>query len=231
MIYIDGVGYVDERSYNAFQKTKNPQSGIFDKILQQETIIYATPEDNGITSDISAKTVTAPSQLEQYFQDAAKEYNLGVNLLKAVAKQESDFNPNCTSSAGAMGIMQLMPSTASSLGVSNAYDPQQNIMGGAKYLSQLMDRFQQDISLVLAAYNAGPGNVEKYNGIPPFKETQAYVQNVLGYMGQDLSITNTVYASPQNENETVAGTIYAIASKDVTTPPKIYIVDSKPAEA
>ena len=120
-------------------------------------------------------------KLEEYFKEASETYGVDINLLKAIARQESNFNPSATSSAGAMGVMQLMPSTAKGLGVTNAYDAQQNIMGGAKLMAQNLKKYNGDVSLALAAYNAGGGNVDKYGGIPPFKETQNYVKKVLGY--------------------------------------------------
>lgn len=132
--------------------------------------------------------------LDEIFERASQKYNVPVNLLKAIAKAESDFNPNAVSKAGAQGIMQLMPGTAKELGVTDAFDPEQNIMGGSKYIADLLKRYNGDTKLALAAYNAGMGNVKKYGGVPPFKETQNYVVKVMKYMGQDIS-AGTVKAS------------------------------------
>ena len=137
------------------------------------------------------KAVSGSSgSLDKVFEEASERYGVPLNLLKAVAKAESGFQADAVSSCGAQGIMQLMPSTARSLGVEDAFDPEQNVMGGAKYLSGLLDRYK-DPKLALAAYNAGSGNVEKYGGIPPFRETRNYVEKVMGYAGEDVSIPDS----------------------------------------
>ena len=112
-------------------------------------------------------------------REAAKKYGVSESLLKAVAKAESNFNPNDVSSAGAIGVMQLMPSTAKELGVTNPYDAEQNIMGGAKLIAAHLKKFNGDVRLALAVYNAGSGAVKKYGGVPSFCKT--YVNRVLSY--------------------------------------------------
>lgn len=130
---------------------------------------------------LEASGLSCSAQLDAIFDEAASKYGVDAKFLKAIAKCESDFSTECTSRSGAMGIMQLMPQTAASLGVTNAYDPYQNIMGGARYISEKLSQYNGNKSLALAAYNAGSGNVAKYGGIPPFKETQNYVAKVMAY--------------------------------------------------
>ena len=124
---------------------------------------------------------SSSTSLDAYFEEAAEKYNVDVKLLKAIAHAESNFNPNATSSSGAMGVMQLMPSTAKSLGITDAYNAYDNIMGGAKVIAEHLANYNGDVSLALAAYNAGSGNVAKYGGVPPFTETQNYIKKVLAY--------------------------------------------------
>lgn len=131
------------------------------------------------SNDASSVTATSPSTAyDSIINSASKKYGVDSDLIKAVIKQESDFDPNEVSSAGASGLMQLMPDTASSLGVSNVNDPAQNVDGGTKYLKSLLDNFK-DVKLALAAYNAGPNSVKKYNDVPPYSETKDYVNKVI----------------------------------------------------
>lgn len=144
------------------------------------------PGMSGAAQVSSYRGVQAPEtktensgSLEHLIYSMAQKYGVDPDLIQQVVKAESGFNPKATSSAGAMGLMQLMPGTAASYGVKNPYDPTQNLDGGTHFLKDLLDRFQGNIPLSLAAYNAGPGAVDKYNGIPPYKETQAYVQKIM----------------------------------------------------
>lgn len=141
--------------------------------------------------------------LSDIFERAAQKYNISVDLLKAVGKQESNFNPNAVSRCGAQGIMQLMPATAASLGVTDSFDAEQNIMGGAKYLSELLNTYNGNVSFALAAYNAGGNNVAKYGGIPPFKETQDYVVKVTAYMQTGVEVPDTSYAASRSFDDTM----------------------------
>jgi soluble lytic murein transglycosylase-like protein len=118
-------------------------------------------------------------RFDAYIRGAAQRYQLPESLVRAVIHTESNYYPHAVSRAGAMGLMQLMPKTASGLGVDDAFDPRQNIYGGCRYLRLLANRYQGDMVLVAAAYNAGAGNVEKYGGVPPFEETRSYVRSVL----------------------------------------------------
>ena len=118
---------------------------------------------------------------DHVISEASHTHGVSFSLLKALIKTESDFNPRAVSSAGARGLMQLMPENIKTLKIKNPFDPRENIMGGTQYLKQLIDRFNGKLPLALAAYNAGPGVVEKYQRVPPFKETENFVKQVMKY--------------------------------------------------
>lgn len=115
---------------------------------------------------------------EDIIQEAAKTYEMDPDLIRAVMQAESSFHPYALSHAGAEGLMQLMPALSTEMGVSNAFDPRENIMGGVRYLKRLLDYHGGNLDLALASYNAGPGNVERYGGVPPFRETRNYVRTI-----------------------------------------------------
>lgn len=130
-------------------------------------------------SQASTSRTEAPGSLSSMITSAATKAGIDPMLFESLVQAESDFNPKALSHAGAMGLSQLMPGTARSLGVADPFDPQQNLEGGAKYLAGLLKQFNGDEKLALAAYNAGPGAVRRYDAVPPFKETQNYVNRIM----------------------------------------------------
>ena len=141
-------------------------------------------EQSGATGGLDAPGASvpgAPTPFSAEIDAAAARHRVDPAVLRGLIKQESNFNPRAVSPAGAKGLGQLMPGTAASLGVTNPFDPAQSINGAAKYLRQQLDRFGGDVRKALAAYNAGPGAVQRYGGIPPYNETQNYVRKVISY--------------------------------------------------
>jgi len=121
---------------------------------------------------------------DDLIREAAKKYELDPALVRAVIRTESAFDANAVSEAGAQGLMQLMPDLAAEFGVSDPFDPRENIMAGTRYLSQLLDAYEGDLTLALASYNAGPGAVQMYGGVPPFPETQQYIRTITELLQQ-----------------------------------------------
>ena len=153
----------------------------FNAALAQALLPQLAPADAEATD---APAPIPPEQINQLVAQNADIWQVDPALIKSVIANESSFNANATSPVGAQGLMQLMPETAASLGVRNPYDPAQNVAGGTRYLRSLLDRFNGDTRLAVAAYNAGPNAVEKYGDVPPYAETQNYVKNVLGSLEQ-----------------------------------------------
>ena len=138
----------------------------------------------------AARSQTRLTAISRHLDDAGSRVELSPSLLEAVAWTESRFNPRAVSPAGAVGVMQLMPDTAAQLGVDPAR-ADQNIHGGAAYLRAMLEQFHGDLVLALAAYNAGPAAVHRYNGVPPYPETRAFVESVLGYMAEKATRETT----------------------------------------
>jgi soluble lytic murein transglycosylase-like protein len=144
------------------------------------TALLPPPSKSRPNVDVSTEFVAIPAS-EAYadiIQEAAAIYDLDPNLIHAVMQTESAFHPYAVSRAGAEGLMQLMPELSTEMGVGNAFDPRENIMGGVRYLKRLLDYHKGDLDLALASYNAGPGNVERYGGVPPFRETRNYLKTI-----------------------------------------------------
>lgn len=156
---------------------------------------------SGTTSTHPATTARAPDPermrlYRAHIREAASLYQLPEAFLRAIVMVESNFFPDAVSKAGAMGLMQLMPSTAVNMGVLDAFDPRQNVLGGARYLRMLANRFNGDLVLTVAAYNAGEGAIKRYNGVPPYQETRAYVKRVLHHYYAFRNTGELALASP-----------------------------------
>lgn len=191
--YVDSINsqWQPVGKVNPEQATKPVES--FDKILQAGAKVkfgeLLTNPTTRVNAQIYSNSVTATStdkkdfssktKIKELISRVAQKHGVDEKLVNALVNQESGFNPNAKSKVGAMGLMQLMPATAKGLGVTNPMDPEQNVEGGVKYLKSMLDKYNGNIILALAAYNAGPGAVDKYDGVPPYKETQNYVKSIL----------------------------------------------------
>lgn len=164
-----------------------------ERIVDDEVV--PVPEAQAMMAEVELETrswnydadavLTFSSPWDEVIHAAGRRYDVDPALIAAVIKAESDFRPTIVSHKGAQGLMQLMPATAKRFGVSNAFDPVSNIHGGTRYLRWLLQKFDGNVELALAGYNAGEGNVMKYKGIPPFRETMAYVRKISRYLGLD----------------------------------------------
>ena len=174
------------------RRTRDRRRGSMRTLLMTAVALSAPHAMRGVSATPTVQVainsfdaVEARHAYDDIVADAARTYRLDPHMIKAVMQTESAFDATAVSPVGAVGLMQLMPDVAAELGVTDALDPRQNIMAGAKYLRQMLDSHKGNVSLALASYNAGPGNVAKYRAIPPFKETRDYVKRVTAILAED----------------------------------------------
>ena len=195
--YFDTIFETEMASHISKSKSLGVAEMIYKNVIGEDLdmnkIKHEVAEENKSLSKIEFKndsTAVSPSknsikrlgEFDDIINKASKSHNVDKNLIKSVILAESAANPDAISKANAKGLMQLIDSTASDMNVKNVWNPKDNIFGGTKYLSKMLKQFDGDVEKSLAAYNAGPGNVQKYNGVPPFEETKSYINRIKGYM-------------------------------------------------
>ena len=173
----------------------------FEKVLEKETDAIQMRSASGASQKKSTVTVS----LKDIFERASEKYDVPYNFLVAVAKAESDFDPNWVSSAGAQGIMQLMPENCKDLGVEDPFDAEENIMAAAKLLKAHLKEFDGDYTLAAAAYNAGSGRVKQYGGVPPYTETQNYVKKIKKYMSEGVTVPDKEVKVKKTDTDSGSG--------------------------
>ena len=179
------------KNQNAADVGKQAEIQSFDSVLKNSATVKFGDLITNPTTRVNANLYTAQAnssvqptlspkeRIKNIVSKVSKKHGVDEKLVNALIKQESGFNPNAKSKVGALGLMQLMPSTAKGLGVTNPMDPEQNVDGGVRYLKSMLNKYNGNIILALAAYNAGPNAVDRYDGVPPYKETQNYVKSIL----------------------------------------------------
>jgi soluble lytic murein transglycosylase-like protein len=170
-LYLDvaEVNYIDVQPGDILQAEPLPP--------EPATVVSPPPQP-------SAKAELSPAELRELLANAGAEHDLDVDLLASLVHAESGSHVHAISPAGAQGLMQLMPGTAARLGVKDSFEPQANVSGGTAYLDSLLKRYHDNLALALAAYNAGPGAVDRWHGVPPYRETQAYVARIIHEFNQ-----------------------------------------------
>jgi soluble lytic murein transglycosylase-like protein len=166
----------DGRGITAYRFFGDIRESLF--TLRSVRALHYTPFGAALFDSSKSVTTPMPAYLSGLIADASRQHGVDPRLVAAIAARESAYNPAAVSAVGAGGVMQLMPATARYIGVNNVFDARENVFGGVQYLRTLLDTFHGDLDLTLAAYNAGPGAVQKYNGVPPYRETRAYVRAV-----------------------------------------------------
>ena len=176
--------YSEFNQYQMDIGAQNPLGPGFGFATDPSLSIYGQDGDSPYTDYYSRTggSINRLNKFDEIINKASKSFNIDKNLIRSVILTESAANPKAISSANAKGLMQLIDSTAADMNVKNVWNPEENIFGGTKYLSKMLEQFDGDLDKSLAGYNAGPGNVQKYDGVPPFEETKNYINRVKGYM-------------------------------------------------
>jgi hypothetical protein len=180
--------YLKPKKTQSHTELKNPGAMTLEDYRQHALPVRSGhPRSSSLNASIhfnksrSTASSTVPDRIQKVIDDAARKYQIPAELITAVIRVESNFDPHAVSSEGAQGLMQLMPGTAKDLGVRNAFDVKENIDAGSRYLKEMLDQFDGKLELALAAYNAGPGAVTRHKGIPPYRETRQYIKKVMAY--------------------------------------------------
>ncbi|MGE5682170.1 MAG: transglycosylase SLT domain-containing protein [Bacillota bacterium] len=168
--------------FKAINEVNNDENDSAEQIEEEVKPVETKVNDNHPAIEPGKRSMHRLNKFEHIINEASKSYGVDKNIIKSVILAESAGNEKAHSAAKAKGLMQLMDSTARSMGVNNIWDPKENIFGGTKYLAGLLRQYNGNLKLALAAYNAGPGNVDRYNGVPPFSETKSYISRVMGYL-------------------------------------------------
>lgn len=196
------------------------ESGIVcytDSPLGKKTEIVLRENRSQEKQTLSLKQPTVHADYSNYVQKAASKYDIDIDLINAVIKTESNGNHQAISKKGAIGLMQLMPTTANDMNVRNPFNPEENIEGGTKYLRAMIEKFKGDLTLALAAYNAGPGTVEKYQSVPPISETRNYVKKVYSlYKGKQNYTTTGIPSKSEPPEQQKQPPVYKVTLGDGT---------------
>jgi Transglycosylase SLT domain len=194
-------------------------------IFKKSTVLWTKPIP-GLpplapgASPVSPQILVKDPQVARLIQKYAKQHGVDPKLVQAMIRQESGFNPIAVSPKGAMGLMQLMPETAASLGIDDPFDVEQNIKGGVRFLKSCLNKFDQNLPLALAAYNAGPGRVVEHQGMPPIKETQTYVKKIVqDYCGQTLDPAQVKMGQPTETKTAENNAVKVIPAQAPASPP------------